>query len=84
MKVRVVNIMDLMALYPSLLHPHGTDKTTFVEHLTEDKPIVFAFHGYARAIHEIMHGRPDAPRFHVRGFNYHDTISIWLSSMAGV
>ncbi len=68
LKVRVVNVVDLMKLYPPLLHPHGMEEVAFVEHFTEDKPVVFAYHGYARAIHEIIHGRPNAPRFHVRGF----------------
>lgn len=68
LKVRVVNVVDLMKLYPTYLHPHGADTTTFIEHFTEDKPVVFAYHGNARAIHEIMHGRPNTPRFHVRGF----------------
>jgi len=68
LKVRVVNVVDLMALYPSFFHPHGLPEATFVEHFTADKPVVFAFHGYARAIHEIVHGRTNAPRFHVRGF----------------
>ena len=68
LKVRVVNVVDLMKLYQPLLHPHGVDEATFIEHFTEDKPVVFAFHGYPRAIHEIIHGRPNTPRFHVRGF----------------
>ena len=68
LKVRVVNVVDLMKLYQPLLHPHGVDEATFVEHFTEDKPVVFAFHGYPRAIHEVIHGRPNTPRFHVRGF----------------
>lgn len=68
LKVRVVNIVDLMTLYPPLLHPHGLDEATFIEQFTADKPVIFAFHGYARAIHEIVHGRPNVDRFHVRGF----------------
>lgn len=68
LKVRVVNVVDLMTLYPSFFHPHGLDDATFVEHFTTDKPVVFAFHGYQRAIHEIIHGRPNTHRFHVRGF----------------
>jgi xylulose-5-phosphate/fructose-6-phosphate phosphoketolase len=68
LKVRVVNIVDLMTLYPPLLHPHGLDEATFIEQFTADKPVIFAFHGYARAIHEIVHGRPNVNRFHVRGF----------------
>jgi xylulose-5-phosphate/fructose-6-phosphate phosphoketolase len=68
LKVRVVNVVDLMTLYPPFFHPHGLDEATFIEHFTADKPVVFAFHGYSRAIHEIIHGRPNASRFHVRGF----------------
>jgi len=68
LKVRVVNVVDLMKLYPPYLHPHGMDDAAFIENFTVDKPVVFAFHGYARAIHEIVHGRPNVDRFHVRGF----------------
>jgi xylulose-5-phosphate/fructose-6-phosphate phosphoketolase len=68
LKVRVVNVVDLMKLYPPLLHPHGMEHTAFVAHFTEDKPVIFAYHGYARAIHEIIHGRSNVARFHVRGF----------------
>ena len=73
LKVRVVNVMDLMTLYPAEIHPHGVDEATFIENFTEDKPVVFAFHGYPRAIHQLMHGRPNAHRFHVRGFNEEGT-----------
>ena len=73
LRVRVVNVVDLMTLYPSYLHPHGMDTAMFVEHFTEDKPVVFAFHGYPRAVHELVHGRPNADRFHVRGFNEEGT-----------
>jgi Phosphoketolase len=68
LKVRVVNIVDLMTLYPSYFHPHGVDEKTFVDLFTADKPVVFAFHGYQRAIHELIHGRTNTHRFHVRGF----------------
>lgn len=73
MKVRVVNVVDLMTLYPPHVHPHGVNAATFVEHFTEDKPVIFAFHGYQRAIHEIIHGRPNPERFHVRGYNEEGT-----------
>ncbi|HTK07527.1 MAG TPA: phosphoketolase family protein [Ktedonobacteraceae bacterium] len=73
LKVRVVNVVDLMSLYPAFFHPHGIDESTFVEHFTADKPVVFAFHGYQRAIHEVIHGRTNAARFHVRGFNEEGT-----------
>jgi xylulose-5-phosphate/fructose-6-phosphate phosphoketolase len=48
-------------------------KDEFVELFTADKPVVFAFHGYQRAIHEIVHGHPDTDRIHVRGFNEQGT-----------
>jgi xylulose-5-phosphate/fructose-6-phosphate phosphoketolase len=73
MKIRVVNVVDLMALFPRESHPHGMDATTFVELFTADRPVVFAFHGYQRAIHEIVHGHVNAERFHVRGFNEQGT-----------
>ena len=50
-------------------HPHGFDATQFLDLFTADTDVVFAFHGYSRAVHELMHGRPDPDRFHVRGFN---------------
>ena len=73
LKVRVVNVVDLMSLYLPTEHPHGLDNDTFVKHFTEDRPVVFAFHGYRRAIHDLIHGRPNASRFHVRGFNEQGT-----------
>jgi xylulose-5-phosphate/fructose-6-phosphate phosphoketolase len=73
LKVRVVNVVDLMALFPRAYHPHGLDETRFVEMFTADTPVVFAFHGYQRALHEIVHGRVNAERFHVRGFSEQGT-----------
>ncbi len=73
MKVRVVNVVDLMTLFPRQFHPHSMDETQFVNLFTANKPVIFAFHGYPRAIHEIIHGRPNAERFHVRGFNEQGT-----------
>jgi xylulose-5-phosphate/fructose-6-phosphate phosphoketolase len=73
LKVRVVNVVDLMALFPRQVHPHSLDETRFVELFTANKPVIFAFHGYPRAIHQIMHGRVNAERFHVRGFNEQGT-----------
>ena len=73
LKVRFVNVIDLMALFPPGVHPHGMDESRFIELFTADKPVVFAFHGYQRLIHEVVHGRPKADRFHVRGFNEQGT-----------
>jgi xylulose-5-phosphate/fructose-6-phosphate phosphoketolase len=73
LKMRVVNVVDLMTLFPPEAHPHGFDDTTFVDLFTADKPVVFAFHGYQRAVHELVHGRVNPARFHVRGFNEQGT-----------
>jgi xylulose-5-phosphate/fructose-6-phosphate phosphoketolase len=73
LRVRVVNVVDLMCLYPAVLHPHGLEEQRFLELFTADKPIVFAFHGYSREIHAIVHGRTHAERFHVRGFSEEGT-----------
>jgi xylulose-5-phosphate/fructose-6-phosphate phosphoketolase len=71
--VRVVNVVDLMTLFAPRFHPHGLTDEAFVALFTEAAPVVFAFHGYQRAIHELVHGRPGAERFHVRGFNEEGT-----------
>jgi len=68
MRVRVVNVVDLMTLPRRKDHPHGMDETLFRELFTDNVDVVFAFHGYPGAIHQLVHGRPDADRFRVRGF----------------
>ncbi|MBV9173492.1 MAG: phosphoketolase family protein, partial [Chloroflexi bacterium] len=73
LRVRVVNVVDLMRLFPVAYHPHGMTEPEFVELFTADKPVVFAFHGYRRLIHEIVHGHPNVDRIHVRGFNEQGT-----------
>jgi len=49
-------------------HPHGMNETLFTELFTDTVDVIFAFHGYPGAIHQLVHGRPDADRFRVRGF----------------
>jgi xylulose-5-phosphate/fructose-6-phosphate phosphoketolase len=68
LRVRVVNVVDLMRLFPADRHPHGMDGLEFDDYFTADRDVVFAFHGYARAIHELLHGHRAPERFHVRGF----------------
>jgi xylulose-5-phosphate/fructose-6-phosphate phosphoketolase len=72
-RVRVVNVIDLMTLFDPSLHPHGMDEQRFVRLFTADRPVVFAFHGYQNAIHQLVHRRPHPERFHVRGFNEQGT-----------
>lgn len=72
-KVRLVNVIDLMSMYAPSIHPHGMDDARFVELFTANKPVVFAFHGYQYALHQVIHRRPHPARFHVRGFNEQGT-----------
>jgi xylulose-5-phosphate/fructose-6-phosphate phosphoketolase len=67
-RARVVNVVDLMTLIRPKDHPHGMAETLFTELFTDTVDVVFAFHGYPGAIHQLVHGRPDADRFRVRGF----------------
>jgi xylulose-5-phosphate/fructose-6-phosphate phosphoketolase len=68
LRTRVVNVVDLMTLIRRRDHPHGMDETLFSELFTDHVDVIFAFHGYPGAIHQLVHGRPDADRFRVRGF----------------
>jgi xylulose-5-phosphate/fructose-6-phosphate phosphoketolase len=68
LRVRLVNVVDLMTLSPPAYHPHGMDQESFIEMFTMDRPVIFAFHGYVRMIHDLVHGRPNPERFHVRGY----------------
>jgi xylulose-5-phosphate/fructose-6-phosphate phosphoketolase len=73
LRVRVVNVVDLMRLFPAAEHPHGMDALEFNDVFTPDRHVVFAFHGYARAVHEIVHGQTDTDRFHVFGYREEGT-----------
>jgi len=73
LRVRVVNVIDLLTLFPPREHPHGMTDARFEALFTHDRPVVFAFHGYQRAVHQLVHGRPHPARFHVRGFNEQGT-----------
>ena len=73
LKVRFVNVVDLMKLYYPSEHPHGLTDDAFTKLFTDDTDVVFAFHGYPQAIHHVIHGRPNPARFHVRGFQEQGT-----------
>lgn len=66
--VRLVNVVDLMAMSPPAYHPHGLDPGTFEGLFTREAPVIFAYHGYPRIVHDLVHGRPNPSRFHVRGY----------------
>jgi xylulose-5-phosphate/fructose-6-phosphate phosphoketolase len=71
--VRVVNVVDLMTLATSDHHPHGMSVERFDELFTTEADVVFAFHGYPGAVHQLLHGRPHPQRFHVRGYQEEGT-----------
>jgi len=73
LRVRVVNVVDLMALLPQNDHPHGFSDEHFDRLFTDDTDVIFAFHGYPRAVHQLLHGRHNPGRFHVRGFSEQGT-----------
>jgi xylulose-5-phosphate/fructose-6-phosphate phosphoketolase len=68
LKVRVINVVDLMTLQPNSQHPHGLSDTDFDALFTRDKPVIFAFHGYPTLIHRLVYKRANHANFHVRGF----------------
>jgi xylulose-5-phosphate/fructose-6-phosphate phosphoketolase len=75
LRVRVVNVVDLFTIAVPSAHKHGLDELAFEALFTASRPVIFAFHGYPRVIHELLHHRPAAERFHVRGFEEEGTTS---------
>ncbi len=73
LRVRVVNVVDLLSLASPREHPHGMSDSRFVELFTESTDVCFSFHGYASGIHQFLHARPNPPRFHVRGYKEEGT-----------
>ncbi|HUY40880.1 MAG TPA: phosphoketolase family protein [Candidatus Dormibacteraeota bacterium] len=73
LRVRVVNVVDLMTLQPHSEHPHGIPDSDFDEIFTIDKPIVFAFHGYPWLIHRLTYRRHGHHNLHVRGYKEEGT-----------
>jgi xylulose-5-phosphate/fructose-6-phosphate phosphoketolase len=73
LKVRVVNVVDLMTLQPQTEHPHGLSDKNFDELFTKDKPIIFAFHGYPWLIHRLTYRRTNHKNLHVRGYKEEGT-----------
>jgi xylulose-5-phosphate/fructose-6-phosphate phosphoketolase len=73
LKIRVVNVVDLMALQPQSEHPHGLSDHDFDVLFTQDKPIVFAYHGYPMLIHRLTYRRTNHNNLHVRGYKEEGT-----------
>ena len=72
-KIRVVNIVDLMTIEPSTEHPHGLSDREFDSIFTTDKPVIFAYHGYPWLIHRLTYRRTNHDNFHVRGYKEEGT-----------
>jgi xylulose-5-phosphate/fructose-6-phosphate phosphoketolase len=73
LKVRVVNVVDLMRLQPESEHPHGLSDAQFDALFTTDRPVVFAYHGYPWLIHRLTYRRRNHDNFHVRGYKEEGT-----------
>ncbi len=73
LKVRVVNVVDLMTLQPREEHPHGLSNADFDAIFTTDKPIIFAYHGYPWLIHRLTYRRTNHDNLHVRGYKEEGT-----------
>ena len=72
-RIRVVNVVDLMVLQPQSEHPHGLDDREFDELFTRDRPVIFAFHGYPAMIHKLTYRRHNHANIHVRGYKEEGT-----------
>ncbi len=75
LKVRVVNVVDLMKLQPDSEHPHGLSSVDFDSLFTKDKPVIFAFHAYPWTIHRLTYKRTNHDNIHVRGYKEEGTIT---------
>jgi xylulose-5-phosphate/fructose-6-phosphate phosphoketolase len=73
LKIRVVNVVDLMKLQPDSEHPHGLSNADFDSLFTTDKPVIFAYHGYPLLIHRLTYRRTNHHNIHVRGYKEEGT-----------
>jgi xylulose-5-phosphate/fructose-6-phosphate phosphoketolase len=75
LKIRLVNVVDLMKLQPESEHPHGLNDKDFDSIFTKDRPIIFAYHGYPWMIHRLTYRRTNHHNLHVRGYKEEGTIT---------
>ncbi len=75
LKIRMINVVDLMRLQPQSEHPHGLSDVDFDELFTKDKPVIFAFHAYPWLIHRLTYRRTNHENIHVRGYKEEGTIT---------
>ncbi len=78
LKIRFINVVDLMKLEPNTEHPHGLSDPDFDALFTKDKPIVFAFHGYPWLVHRLTYRRTNHENIHVRGYKEEGTITTYF------
>lgn len=78
LKIRVINVVDLMKLQQETEHPHGLNDSDFDALFTKDKPVVFAFHGYPWLIHRLTYRRTNHDNIHVRGYKEEGTITTYF------
>ena len=72
-KIRVVNVVDLMTLQTTAEHPHGLSDSEFDSMFTTDKPVIFAYHGYPTLIHRLTYRRKNHDNLHVHGYKEEGT-----------
>jgi xylulose-5-phosphate/fructose-6-phosphate phosphoketolase len=75
LKIRVVNVVDLLKLQRNTEHPHGLNDADYDALFTRDKPVIFAFHGYPWLVHRLTYNRPNNQHMHVRGYKEEGTIT---------
>jgi hypothetical protein len=73
LSIRVVNVVDLMRLQPDTEHPHGLPDREFDAIFTQERPVIFAYHGYPALIHRLTYNRANHDNFHVRGYQEEGT-----------
>ena len=78
LKIRVINVVDLMKLQPSTEHPHGLNDNEFDALFTKDKPVIFGFHGYPWLVHRLTYRRTNHDNIHVRGYKEEGTITTYF------
>jgi xylulose-5-phosphate/fructose-6-phosphate phosphoketolase len=78
LKIRVINVVDLMKLEPDIEHPHGLSDQDFNALFTKDKPVVFAFHGYPSLVHRLTYRRTNHVNMHVHGYKEEGTITTYF------
>ena len=78
LKIRVVNVVDLMKLESNTQHPHGLNEQEFDALFTKNKPVIFAFHGYPTLVHRLTYRRANHENMHVHGYKEEGTITTYF------